>query len=75
VKEYWIVTPWPASVEVLLLDGSTYRLQGVFGKDDALVSPTFPDLRIRLADVFNFPLEPHEQPPKVREPPPKYRAG
>jgi len=41
---------------------------------DCLQGP-FPDLRIRLADVFNFPLEPHEQPPKVREPPPKYRAG
>jgi Uma2 family endonuclease len=76
VKEYWIVTPWPSLVEVLLLEGGRYVVHKVFGKEDALVSPTFPDLKLTLADVFDFPLEPGEEPPIVAEPPgAAYRAA
>lgn len=75
VKEYWIVTPHPSLVEVLWLEGGRYVVHKVFGKDDTLTSPTFPEMRIALADVFDFPLEPREEPPIVKEPPaPKYRA-
>jgi Uma2 family endonuclease len=75
VKEYWIVTPWPSLVEVLRLEGGRYVVHEVFGKEQTLVSPTFPELRVTLADVFDFPLEPGEEPPVVREPPGKaYRA-
>ena len=76
VAEYWIVTPWPHVVEVLSLDGRGYRLHRAFGKDDTLTSPTFPGLELALADVFDFPLEPGEEPPVVREPPsPRYAAA
>jgi Uma2 family endonuclease len=75
VKEYWIVTPWPSLVEVLLLEGDRYVVHKVHGKDDTLESPTFPGLRLTLADVFDFPLEPGEEPPAVHEPPSSgYRA-
>jgi Uma2 family endonuclease len=75
VKEYWIVTPWPSTVEVLVLQGQKYQVHQVFGKTDTLVSATFPDLQIPLADAFDFPLEPGEEPPVVHEPPaPRYAA-
>ena len=76
VKEYWIVTPWPSLVEVLLLEGTRYVVHEVLGKGQTLVSPTFPDLRIDLQDVFDFPLEPGEEPPLAKEPPaPPYHAA
>ena|ERR1051326_5721607 len=76
VKEYWIVTPWPSTVEVLVLQGQKYQVHQVFGKDSTLVSATFPDLQLPLADAFNFPLEPGEEPPVVHEPPaPRYATA
>jgi hypothetical protein len=63
-------------VEVLVLEGGRYVVQHVFGNEDMLTSPSFPELKINLAEVFNFPLEPGEEPPIVAEPPaPHYRAG
>ena len=76
VAEYWIVTPWPSLVEVLLLRGGKYEIAQVCGRDDELASPTFPELRIVLKEIFDFPLEPGEEPAVVREPPgPAYRAA
>ena len=76
VQEYWIVTPWPSVVEVLSFDGRGYRLHRAFGKEDALTSPAFPELKLELAPIFNFPLEPGEETPAVREPPPaRYAAA
>ena len=73
VKEYWIVTPYPSLIEVLLLEGGRYVVHKVFSKDDILTSPTFPNLQVELTDVFDFPLEPGEEPPVVKEPPaPRY---
>ena len=72
VKEYWVVTPWPSLVEVFLLAGDAYILHAGYGKDEELSSPTFPGLRIALRDVFDFPLEPDEQPRVVRESPYPY---
>jgi Uma2 family endonuclease len=71
VREYWIVTPFPSLVEILLLRDKQYVIAAAYEKSETLQSPTFPDLRIALGEVFDFPLEPGEEPPKtVREPPP-----
>ena len=72
VSEVWLVTPFPHTVEVFVLDGKEYRLAGVWRKEEALRSRTFPDLSVGLAPVFDFPLEPGEEPPVVREPPGHY---
>jgi Uma2 family endonuclease len=75
VKEFWLVTPWPSMVEVYVLRGAQYVVHGVLGKDQTLVSPSFPDLQIVLRDVFDFPLEPGEEPPVVKERPARYRTA
>jgi Uma2 family endonuclease len=67
IKEYWLVSPYPSLIEVLLLDGETYRIQAAFGKTDILRSPTFPDLQIDLKDVFSFPIDPGEEIMEIRE--------
>ena len=60
-------------VEVLLLRGEKYLVHSVYNKEQELVSPTFPDLRIILSKVFDFPLETGEEPPVVKESPsPRY---
>ena len=75
VKEYWIVTPWPSLVEVLLLQGRKYLVDRVCGNNDTLISPSFPNLQVGLKDVFDFPLEHGEEPPAIHEPPaPRYKA-
>lgn len=67
VKEVWLVTPYPSVLEVYVLADGGFRLQAVYGKDDSLVSPAFPDLKLALAAVFDFPLEPGEEVQLVRE--------
>ncbi len=52
VKEYWLLDSEGAIAEVLLLDGENYTFAGVFGYEDQLWSPTFPELRINLTDIF-----------------------
>ena len=72
VQEYWIVTPFPSMIEVFTLDGESYRLLHVFKKEDTLVSPAFPKLKIRLKDVFTFSPEPGERQLVIREPRPRF---
>ncbi len=74
VKEYWIVTPFPSSVEVFLLDGESYRLINAYGRDAILASPSFPGLKVRLKKVFDFPLDDDERGAvlKLRERPARY---
>jgi Uma2 family endonuclease len=67
VKEVWLVTPYPSVLEVYVLADGGYRLQAVYGKDDTLVSPAFAELKLALASVFDFPLEPGEEVQLVRE--------
>lgn len=55
VKEFWLVTPEPSLVEVLVLEGASYRLHGGYGPDETLRSPRFPKLKPALAGVFTFP--------------------
>ncbi len=76
VKEYWIVTPFPSSVELLVLEGGRYVLHKAFGRADTLESPSFPGLAIPLAEVFDFPLDDDEKAALVfRDPPGKYDAS
>ncbi len=71
VKEVWLVTPYPALVEVYLLKDKSYLLKKVFSKNDELKSPTFKDLKLDLAPVFDFPLEPDENIYVIKEGPSK----
>ncbi len=72
VREYWIVKPYPAWIEVLQLDGDSYRVRHVFRKEDTLRSPLFPGLEIPLEPVFDFPIPPEEQIDMVKEGSPPY---
>ncbi len=74
VREVWLVTPWPQCVELFVLDGPSYRRHGAYVETQTMSSPTLPELEVDLAPVFDFPLEPGEEPPEVREPPPRYRG-
>ncbi len=75
VREVWLVTPFPQSVEVFVLDGATYRRAAAYDQTGSLASPTFEGLTIDLVPVFDFPLEPGEEPPVAMEPPGRYRAA
>jgi len=75
VKEYWLVQPFPSFIEILVLDNGKYRIEQVFDKDEQLISPSFPELKIDLKEIFDFDLEPHEQAMfEVRESPAVYRT-
>jgi Uma2 family endonuclease len=75
VREVWLVTPWPPCAEVFVLDGPTYRRHAAFIQTQTLRGATFPELEIDLAPVFDFPLEPGEEPSIAREPPPRRYGG
>lgn len=75
VGEYWLVQPNPAVVEVLHLQGETYRVAGVYTDNETLRSPSFPELALDLAKVFALPLSAEEQIDEVRESAPPYGAG
>jgi len=70
VSEVWIVTPFPSLVEVFSLTEQGYCLVKAYAKEETLRSVAFDDLEIALDSVFDFPLEPGEELPVVREPPP-----
>ena len=72
IKEVWLVTPYPWLAEVLVLDGENYRMWQSYERDDTLESRILPGLRITLREVFDFPLEPDEEVPMVKEAHPPY---
>lgn len=74
VKELWLVTPYPSLVEILVLDGPSYRLHEVYSREQTLVSPAFPGLEIGLEGIFDFPISPEERVNEVREDPAPYAA-
>ena len=71
VKEYWMIQPYPALVEVLTLDGTGYRIAGTYTESDTLVSPQFPELSINLGEVF-LDIEDGDVIEEVREGSPPY---
>ena len=75
VMEVWLVTPYPWLVEIFVLDGERYRLQGTYSKEDTFRSPTFPDLEVDLVPVFDFPIDPDERINMVKEGRPGYGSS
>jgi Uma2 family endonuclease len=53
VREYWIVTPSSALVEVYILQEAGYRVESVYKKGETLQSPQLPGLAIDLSTVFS----------------------
>ncbi len=64
IQEYWIVTPEPPILEVLTLEPSGYHVFGAYSDADELQSPSFPDLKTRLSELFG---PPQKWPDEVRE--------
>lgn len=52
VREYGIVSPEAAIVEVLALDGEAYRLHVRAGGDETVTSTLFPDLSVPASALF-----------------------
>ncbi len=52
VKEYWIVNPKNDTVTVHFLKNDSYVLGGAYTKEETLVSETFPELEIPVAEIF-----------------------
>jgi Uma2 family endonuclease len=72
VKEYWLVTPDLATIEIFTLDESgTFRVYDGFMQQERLQSALFPELSFSMADVFEPPEEgipvSREVPDSVRE--------
>jgi len=61
VPEVWLVKPYPSIVEVYRLDGRSYRLIETYVPPGNLSSPGFPKLKLKLKDIFEFPLELDEE--------------
>ncbi len=56
-----------------IIDGETYRFVAGYTKGDTLISPTFPEVRIDLDRIFDFPIPPEQRIEMVREgTPPSY---
>ena len=68
IKEYWIVSPDDAAVELFLLNNGKYTLELSAEFHETLVSPSFPGLEIPLCDIF--PPPPPEL--EIRENSPPY---
>ncbi len=75
VEEYWIVTPYPPSVEIFVNTGEAFCFHSGFDETQILTSPAFPDLEIALENVFDFPLPPEREVQRVREGHPPYPAA
>ena len=52
VKEYWMVDTELRRIYQLMLDADEFRLAGVFGMGDTLVSPTLGGYALNVSDVF-----------------------
>ena len=52
VKEYWIVSPEEASVEIFVLKENTFRPYKAYIKGETLESPLLSGLKIELQKVF-----------------------
>ncbi|NDJ19468.1 Uma2 family endonuclease [Myxacorys almedinensis] len=52
ISEYWIIDPKAQVVTVLALGQGVYVEVGMFRGDDAITSPTFPELRLTPEEVF-----------------------
>ena len=71
VKEYWLVSPELAMIEIFTLDSGSFRLFDGFMQQERLCSALFADLTFAMADVFDPPEAgipvSREMPESVRE--------
>jgi Uma2 family endonuclease len=73
VQEVWLISPWPALMELFVLDGGAYRRLHAFTQTDPFQSPSFPELTCDLATLFDLPITPEEEQLRiVREAPPTF---
>jgi Uma2 family endonuclease len=56
VKEVWLVTPYPALLEIFVLDNGTYRRAHAFTREQAFRCPSFPELKLDLNALFDLPV-------------------
>ncbi len=52
VKELWLIDPESKTIEVLQLGAAGFERKALAKSGESAQSPTFPDLRVRLTDVF-----------------------
>ena len=52
VPYYWVVDPLNRVLEILILDGKTYKLAFVFGKNDDVKAPPFEELKFNLGSLW-----------------------
>lgn len=53
---YWLLDPEVATLEILQLDGETYRVAATLGPGDVLEPPAFPGIRLDMDELFaNLP--------------------
>ena len=52
VREYWIINPENKTVEVLSWTETGYRIEAVLQEGGTLNSGLFPDLNIKLSEIF-----------------------
>ena len=62
------MTPHPFLFEVLRNRSGIFEISGVYSEQDRLKSPTFPDLQLDLAELYQAMPWPQE----MREPAPPY---
>ena len=53
IPEYWIVDPQTQTLLILELTGDTYRERGSFSNNDLLISPSFPELNLKVSQVLH----------------------
>ncbi|MFO0794685.1 MAG: Uma2 family endonuclease [Candidatus Brocadiaceae bacterium] len=52
VKEFWIVIPEEAEIEVYIIEGEAYKLYKTYRKGETLESPALKGLMIVLKEIF-----------------------
>jgi Uma2 family endonuclease len=75
VKEVWLVTPYPALIEIFVLDGGACRRAYAFTREQTFHCPAFPKLHLDLNALFELPIAPEERINIVREGHPPFAVG
>jgi Uma2 family endonuclease len=75
VNEVWLVKPYPWLIEVFVLTDAAYRRAGAYTEENTFASPTFPDLQLDLAKLFDLPIPPEERIRRVKDGPAEYVAA
>jgi Uma2 family endonuclease len=52
VREMWVVSPKTRAVEIYQFAENPGEPMAIFGQGETLVSPIFPELTIRISDLF-----------------------